>query len=132
MTLLEEIIAKCTPEEIAARGKDGGLDIIAAKVSAGRMRAAPTEAGNGTILETLGIAAGNKLLDVIYNVPDFRYVKPLVEQGRLRLDTALVQATLDSLVPSVITQAQADALKARCMVPDPVSPQQCSAALEGI
>lgn len=75
------------------------------------------EVGNGTILEVLGIAAGNALLDVIYSDANFRHVKPLVEQGRLSLDSTLVQMTLDSLVPAVLTQAQADKLKNLCVQP---------------
>lgn len=66
--------------------------------------------GNGSILETIGLAAGNALLDVINNVSDFRHVKPLVEQGRLVSSSPLVIATIQSLVPSVLTQAQANAL----------------------
>lgn len=81
-----------------------------------RTKTIPTEVGNGAILEVLGMTAGNALLDVINTVPDFRHVKPLVEQGRLRLDSALVRATLDSLVPAVLTKAQADTLKAKAEV----------------
>lgn len=82
-----------------------------------RTKIVPLEIGNGTILETLGLTAGNALLDVIYNQPDFRHVKPLVEQGRLRLDSALVRATLNSLVPAVLTQAQVDSLIGLCSKP---------------
>lgn len=94
---------------------------IADALSVGRVKFVPTDAGNGTILETLGVASGNALLDVLMNDANFRYIKPLLEQGRLRLDSALVRGTLQSLVPSVITQAQADALVARAQAPDPVS-----------
>lgn len=77
-----------------------------------RKQLVPTEIGNGAILETIGLAAGNALLDVIQAQPDFRHVRPLLEQGRIRVDSALVRATLDSLVPAVLTQAQVDSLKA--------------------
>lgn len=127
MTLLEEINAKATPEQIAARDHDG----IAAAVNVGRKRRNSREIGNGTILETLGLTAGNALLDVINSVPDFRHVKPLVEQGRLVISSPLVQATVDSLVPTVLTQAQADALKALGWDADPVTPAQVAAALDG-
>lgn len=116
----------------------GGFDLqnrddgaIAAALSVGRTKLVPTEIGNGTILETIGLTAGNTLLDVLNTAPDFRYVKPLLEQGRLRVDSGLVRATLDTLVPSVLTQAQADALKNLALVPDPVSSQDVAKALEG-
>lgn len=86
---------------VAAR-RDGD---IAAALSAGRTRLVPTEVGNGTILEVLGLDAGNALMDVINSEPAFRYVKPLVEQGRLRLDSDLVRSTLQSLAGTVLTQA---------------------------
>jgi hypothetical protein len=90
MTLLEEIKTKCPPELIAAR--EHGQ--IAALVSAGRTRPSTREIGNGTILEALGLTAGNALLDVINNAPDFRHVKPLVEQGRLIVGSPLVVVVL--------------------------------------
>lgn len=95
---------------------------LSAALSEGRTKLVPTEIGNGTILETIGLTAGNALLDVINTAPDFRHVKPLIEQGRLRLDSALVLGTLQSLVAAtVITQAHADALIARATEADPVS-----------
>jgi len=97
---------------------------IAAQLSAGRTRLEPTEVGNGAVLETIGLAAGNALLDVINNTPDFRHVKPLLEQGRLRIDSPLVRATLDSLVPAVLTAQAAAALKALADRPDPVTEYQ--------
>ena len=127
MTLLEEIQAKATAEQIAARDHDA----IAAAVNVGRKRRNNREIGNGTILEVLGIATGNALLDVINNTADFRYVKPLIEQGRLVISSPLVQATVDSFVPAVLTQAQADALKALGYDADPVTPAQVAAALDG-
>jgi len=117
MSLRAEILAKCSPDLLASH--DAGL--IAAQVSIGRKRLTPTEIGNGTIIETIGLTAGNALLDLINAAPDFRHVKPLLEQGRLRVDSPLVRATLASLVPAVITDAQAGALMALAEVPDPAS-----------
>ena len=127
MTLLAEIQAKATAEQIAARDHAA----IAAAVNVGRVRKNSREVGNGTILETLGLTAGNALLDVINSVADFRHVKPLVEQGRLVISSTLVQATIQSLVGTVLTQAQADALIALGYDADPVSPAQVAAALDG-
>lgn len=126
MTLLEEIQAKCSAALIASRDFDG----ISAGVNAGRVKPSTREIGNGTILEVLGLATGNALLDVINTVPDFRYVKPLVEQGRLVASAPLVQATVQSLVPmGVLTQAEADALCAQGFDPDPVTAAQVNQAL---
>lgn len=105
MTLLVEIQA--LPQALLD-AQD--FDAIAAAVSVGRKRRNTKEIGNGTILEVLGLSAGNALLDVINNVADFRHVKPLVEQGRLQIGSPLVQETVQDLVPAVLTQAQADAL----------------------
>lgn len=115
MPLIDDIQA--LPQELRD-SRDESL--IAAALNATRTRANKREIGNGTILEVLGLAAGNALLDVINTVPDFRHVKPLVEQGRLMVGSALVQATVQSLVPAVLTQPQADALCALGVEPDPV------------
>ena len=126
MTLLEEIQSKCGPALLASRD----FDAIAAFVSAGRTKPSAREIGNGTILEVLGLTVGNALLDVVNTVPDFRYVKPLVEQGRLTVGSALVQATVQALVPmGVLTQPQADALCALGFDTDPVTALQVNQAL---
>lgn len=126
MTLLEEIQAKCGPALLASRD----FDAIAAAVSIGRTKQSAREIGNGTILEVLGLTVGNALLDVINTVPDFRYVKPLVEQGRLTVGSPLVQATVQALVPmGVLTQLEADALCAQGFDLDPVTAAQVNQAL---
>jgi len=94
---------------------------LAEALSAGRMRWTPTEVGVGTIIEALGLAAANAVLDVIYAEPSYRHVKPLLEQGRLRLDSAFVRGALQGMVPALLTQQQCDALLARATAPDPVS-----------
>ena len=126
MTLLEEIQAKCDAALIASRD----YDAIAAAVNVGRTKPNTREIGNGTILEVLGLATGNSLLDVINTVPDFRYVKPLVEQGRLTVGSPLVQSTVQALVPmGVLKQAEADALCALGFDADPVTALQVNQAL---
>lgn len=117
MDLRTEILAMCSLEQLARHDSQ----LIADQLSIGRKRLVPTEIGNGTVLETIGLAAGNALLDLINSAPDFRHVKPLLEQGRLRVDSALVRGTLTSLVPAVLTVQQAAALLALANAPDPVS-----------
>ncbi len=106
---------------------------IADALSAGRTKLVPTEIGNGKVLETIGLAAGNALLDAIYGSPDFRYVKPLLEQGRLDVSSDLVRGTLDAMaMAGVVTMQEAEAVKNLAMVADPVSSQDVTRALEGI
>ena len=95
---------------------------IAAALSAGRMRWKHTEIGVGTIIEVLGLAAANPVLDAIYASPDYRHIKPLLDQGRLRLDAVAQAGMLQPLVTGeLLTQAQLDALVARAKEPAPVA-----------
>lgn len=75
---------------------------------------AETEIGVGTIIEVMGLADGNAFLDALFNTPDYRHIKPLLEQGRLRLDSPFVRATLAGLINVLVTQAQYDAFLALC------------------
>lgn len=95
---------------------------IADALSVGRTKPQTTEVGNGTVLATVGLTIGNARLDVLYTAPDFRYVKPLLEQGRLDISSPLARGALDSLVGVVagFEQAHADALKALAETPDPI------------
>lgn len=128
MTLLEEIQSKCTPEEIAS-GEHG---MIAEKVSIGRTRKNHREIGNGTILEVLGLTTGNAMLDAINNTAEYRYVKPLIEQGRLIVSSDLVTAAINSLVgASIMTRQQGDSLIAVGQDPAPVSVADVINALKG-
>ena len=94
---------------------------IAAALSVGRTRWKHTEIGVGTIIEALGLAAANPVLDALYASPDYRHIKPLLDQGRLRLDVVAQAGMLQPLVTGeLLTQAQLDALVARAKEPDPV------------
>ena len=126
--ILDAIAASPELQALAVSRNDAA---IAVALSVGRTRLVPTEVGVGTILEVLGLDLGNTLIDTINGAPQFRHIRPLMEQGRLRLDSALVQATLQSLVPSMLTQSQANALANRARVPDPVLVASVSAALNG-
>lgn len=118
-----------TAEEIrAAIAADPALQALvpdtqalAAALSAGRVRYVETNIGVGTIIEVLGLSVANPVLDAIYASPDYRHVKPLLDQGRLRLDSEFVRGALQAMVPALLTQAQRDALVARAAVADPVS-----------
>ena len=103
---------------------------IAAALSAGRTRWKPTDIGVGTIIEALGLAAANMVLDALYASPDYRHVKPLLDQGRLRLDVVAQAGMLQPLVTGgLLTQAQLDALIARAKEADPVDEYQVRVAI---
>lgn len=94
---------------------------IAAALSVGRTRYVETQIGVGTIIEVLGLAVANPVLDALYAAPDYRHVKPLLDQGRLRLDAVAQAGMLQPLVTGeLLTQAQLDALVARAKEPAPV------------
>lgn len=100
--------------------KDCGT--LALFLSAGRTRASATEIGYGTILEVIGIAAGNQLIDFIKGNPDLRHVVPLLEQGRLRIGSPVAQAAVQSFVDAgVVSQADADTLCALGREPAPLT-----------
>jgi len=108
---------------VAAARADGWTQAIADALSAGRTRLVPTEVGNGTVLEVLGFDVGNALLDLLAAQPAYRHVRPLLDQGRLRLDSAIVLGAMQQLVGQQIaegvtfTQAHHDALRARASAP---------------
>lgn len=95
---------------------------IAAILSGRSHEKVKTEIGVGLILETIGITNGNTLLDAIKNTPDFRYVYPLLEQGRLDLSSPLVEMALTGFVQAgVISTSDMNALIGLCMKPVEVS-----------
>jgi len=105
-------------------------EALAALLSAGRTCGNDREVGYGTILETIGIEAGNALIDFIQAQEGMRHVKPLLEQGRLRVGSALVQASLQAFVGAgAVSQANADALCALGLQPDPLTARQVAEAL---
>lgn len=116
MALIDDILS--LPPEILAQQDTA---IIAAALPPA-VQLVPTEIGNGTVLATLGLALGNALLDVLYTVPDFRYVKPLLEQGRLRIDQPAPRMAIDGLVGVVpgFTAPHAAQIKALAEVTMPV------------
>jgi hypothetical protein len=114
----DEILAKCSAELIASRD----CHAIAEAVSTGRNKPSNLMIGNGTIISVLNdLATANTLLDVLHNDSRFKYVVPLLDQGRLIISDPLVIYTLQSFVPAVLTQDQAEKLIALSITPDPVS-----------
>lgn len=131
MTSAEILAAVQASPELTAMAQAGNTQGIADALSVGRTRLVPTEVGNGTILEVLDITKGNLLIDFIETHHDFRHVKPLVAQGRLRLDLPRTRETLRSLVPAVLSQDDVDALLACATTPDPITHTEVGAAIQG-
>ena len=106
-------------------------DEIAAALSAGRTKIVPTEIGKGRVIATIGLESANDLLDVIDTAPDFRHVKQLLASGWLDVGAPLTRGALDNLAAGgVVTQAEADAIKALAEVPDPVTPLEVALTIE--
>jgi len=106
------------------------LDVLAALLSAGRARPSSLDVGNGTIIATIGIEAGNALLDHISSDPNMRYVRPLLEQGRLKVGSPVAQDAIREFADAgVITQEAANKLCALGVEPDPLTPQDVAEAL---
>ena len=89
---------------------------IAAELSTRETHKVPFEIGIGLILNTIGLDAGNALLDAIKATASFRHVYPLLEQGRLDLSSPLVEVALDALVQAeVITSSDKQTLLSLCI-----------------
>jgi len=112
-------------DSLAARD----CDAIAVLLSPGRMRANGREIGYGVILETIGIEAGNRLIDFIQAQPTLRHVVQLLANGWLSIGSPLAQGALRSFGPDAISPAHAEALCALGLEPDPYTAQQVAAAL---
>lgn len=122
----DEILSKCSEELIASRD----CHAIAAQVSVGRNKRSKVEVGNGTIISVLqDLAVANKFLDILHSDTRFKYIIPLLDQGRLMIGDPLVQMTISSFVPAVLTQEQADKLIALGVEPDPVTMEEVANAL---
>ena len=127
MALLEEIQLKCDAALIASRD----YQTIADAVNVGRVRANPTAIGKGTIIGVLGMAAGNAFLDVIDTAADYRHVKDIIKASLFDVSLPVSQYGIDAMVPAVLTQIEANALKALGQVPDPVSASRIATAMTG-
>ena len=121
---------------------------IADALSAGRTKVISREVGDGAISIALGTPAGPIFmlqLEQIANTPVTEATPPeLVAQiavarqawrsiNRVGFDVGNdgVRAGIDAMVGTLLTAEQAEAIKALAVVPDPVSSQEVTKALEG-
>ena len=126
-TLLTEIQTKCSAELLASRDHQA----IADAVNVGRVRTVQRLGGIGVVMETLGPTAGAQLLDNLEamsaSTPAVKWAFVLINRGELDFGSAATQAMMDTLLDA----PTAAALKAVAVVPDPVTPAQCAAAMDG-
>lgn len=110
MTLLSQI--KALPAELLAlRDTQAIADALTPVVTV-----VPCEIGKGRVLATIGLSAGNALLDTIDNVADFRHVKQLVANGWLDVGAPLTRVMIDQ----VCTPEDGAALKALAEISTPI------------
>ena len=126
MTLFAEIQTKCDQALIDSKDYQAIADVV----NVGRTRSQKTAIGEGTILDVLGMAVGNAFLDVIDTVADYRHVKKIISRGDFDVSTTTSQTGIQAMVPAVLTQGQADNLKALGIVPAPVGVVDVALALE--
>lgn len=118
MNLLDEIKSKCSAELLATRD----CTAISSQVNIGRVKPSESTIGIGIILSTIGLHDGNSLLDIINTNPDFRYVKTLVNEGRLIVSDPLTTSSIQMMADvGVILQESANKLLALAYIPNPIS-----------
>ena len=124
--MLYDDIQLLDPALIASRDYQAIADVL----SAGRTKPQTTAIGKGTIIGVLGMAVGNAFLDVIDNVPDYRHIKDVIRAGVFDVSLDASKFGIDAMVPGVLTQAEANALKALGAAPDPVTAAQVEVAMK--
>ena len=110
MALIDDILA--LPAELRAMQDTQAIADALPPVVTIRAR----EIGKGRVLGTIGLEAGNKLLDTIDTDADFRHVKQLVANGWLDVGDALTRAMIDQ----VCTPEDGAALKALAETSTPI------------
>ena len=110
MALIDDILA--LPAELRATQDTQAIADALPPVVTIRAR----EIGKGRVLGTIGLEAGNKLLDTIDTDADFRHVKQLVANGWLDVGDALTRAMIDQ----VCAPEDGAALKALAEISTPI------------
>lgn len=124
-TLLDEIKSRASPAARASRDSQR----IADEINVGRFKHSGVKLGKGLVIQTIGLASANQVLDVIDSAPDYRHVKHLLERGEMdSWDPSLVNAINLLKIGGLLTEAQATALIALGKMPDPVTEYQVRCA----
>jgi hypothetical protein len=137
MTLLDEIQAACTPEQIAARGDVGGLEIIAATVSVGRTHTVSLDIGVGDVLVALAPDGGTWLDEMTTlggSNANAKWAMELIRQGRLNAGAPATNALASAMGAAAggLIQSGITTLLALAVAPNPATEQQCSVAMQGL
>lgn len=121
---------------------------IADILSEGRMKIASMEIGDSTVAVALGIPAGPLFL---YRLESLATTAPAsdateqqiavhavarqawrsLEKWQFNIGDPVVRAAIDAFVGTLLTQDEADAVKAIALIPDPVSAADVSRAMRG-
>lgn len=124
------IVAAPELQALAAARNDAA---IATALSDGRMRIESKKIGVGTVMDCLGPVDGAAVLDALDALravsSPIKWAWLLLERGELDIGLPSVRSQIDMLVPAAMTAAQAEALKALALLPDPVSVNAVSEVL---
>ena len=85
----------------------------------------PTLIGVTIILETLGLTAGNSLLDTLYADPDYKYIMQTLEKDQLNIGSQTIRDAISSKYPD----GEMDALLNLAVRADPVHFNEVSDAI---
>jgi len=125
-----ETIRHLLNTEIELQEQLHDLTTLTNMLSAREVRKVSKEIGVGLILETIGLDAGNALLDAVKSAEAFRHVYPLLEQGKLDISSPLVEIALNMLVSAeVVTEENKDKLLALGIEPVTVNESDVKAAI---
>ena len=121
MTLLQEIIVKCSPEILATHDTQAITDAF----NVGHTKVATKLGGIGLVLEALGPVDGAALLDGLQamttTVRALKWAWYLIERGELDFGSPATRGMIDTLVTQgAIAEPLGSALKATAEVPDPI------------
>lgn len=81
-----------------------------AEAAPGIVMSKTTAFGKGHVLSVLGMDAGNAFLDVIDTDPAYRHVKDILARESFDMGLDVSKAGVQAMVPTIITQDQADLL----------------------
>ena len=133
MTLYEEIVAKCTPDEI----KSGNHHIIAAKVNVGRVKTVKTPIADvQAILQTNGTWWAIKAASADKTHPAYAAADAVMDVANARYENIdmslpIVGQMFGGLkAAGILTDAQVTELLTMGQQPDPVTYIQCGDAIE--
>ncbi len=126
MSLIDDIRAKVPRAILDTRNTYA----IAAELSKGRTVIVPRPIGNGTVLETLGATRGAQVLSNLAKLggsdPRCLVAVKMLDSATFDVGSATTRTTIDEMAiapalgTALLTTAEAAALKALALAPDPI------------